>query len=135
MSRDLFSKGPGSDLPDYVIEAAGKGARRVLDALCKRLTLDIVSAAVGLSAPHIRQALDGKEGRKLDLADHLRGLKVATDAERLAWLTEVSAALGYRPTPVSPRTDTERLRDLEYRVAAGLGPAGVALVEDERSRP
>jgi hypothetical protein len=135
MIRDLFSKGVTSDLSDYAIEAANKGARRLLDSLVKRLSLEIVSASIGLADTHVRPALDGKQGRKLDLADHLRGLKVATDPERLAWLTEVCAALGYQPVPIKARTAEERLRDLEYRVATECGKAGMDVIEYERSKP
>lgn len=135
MTRDLFANGAISEVSTWAVDQANLCARGVINRLCKRVDLEVVAAATGLADTHLRQAIDMKPGRNLDLQHHLKALRVATDAERLAWLTEVSAALGYRPTPIKPRTAEERLSDLEYRVGTELGLPGMALVERERSKP
>ncbi len=135
MTRDLFSKGATSEISTYAIDEANRGAKAVINRLAKRLDLETVAASSGLADTHLRQALDNREGRNMDIRHHLSALRVATDAERLAWLTEVAEALGYKPAPIKPRTDTERLRDLEQRVVERYGSSGAELVESERAKP
>ena len=62
-------------------------------------------------------------------------LALATSAERIAYWSARLRPYGYVPGVARPRTDAERLAELELRVVMACGAAGVAVVEAERSKP
>lgn len=135
MSAGLFEKGPGTPVSSYALAQSKKDKRAVLRRIVDRVGFDAAVAACGLSDSHLNAALAMKPGRNLD-DHHIDALlALGTDQERCEYLDAQQAPFGRCSQIRKIRTDTERLRDLEFKVAARFGEAGVELVEAERSRP
>lgn len=109
-------------------------ARVVLRAVVCRITNKVSAAATGLSEGHISKALGDKPDDRY-LHDHHVDciLALATPAEIVAYWTARMGAYGLKAGPVKPLTADEHLARLRYRIAAKLGPAGAAVVEDEEN--
>lgn len=135
MSANLFEKGPGTPVSRYALDESRKKCRAVLRGIVDRVSLEAAASLVGLSDSHLSQALGLKPGRNLD-DHHIDALlSIGTDEERRDYFNARQSPFGRCTQPVRLRTCEERLRDLEYAVAARFGHAGVELVEAERSRP
>ena len=135
MSRDLFAKVPGADVSEYVLQETDRKQRQLLSVVAARHGLDVTAKAIGLSASHLRQALDGRDGRNFD-SRHRRGiLRFATERERGEYFDLELMPFGRSATPIAPRTCEQRLADLEHAVASRFGALGAELVELERSKP
>jgi len=135
MTADLFAKVAGAGVSAAQVDESDRRARRVLCDIVARLGLDVVVGATGLTKSHIRQALDGEDGRYFDQRLRFQVLRFATEQERTDYLDASMSCFGRKSAPVRPRSDKERLRDLEYRVAARFGESGVELIDDERVKP
>ena len=109
--------------------------RRALADIVDAVGLGIAADACGVAKAHLRQALDGADGRYVAIDTVMPLLMLAPAEVRARALDAWLAAIGLRAAPLRPRTPSQRLADLEERVLAELGPTGVRIVDDERNRP
>lgn len=129
MNRELFST--VSDA-----ERARDDARAALKQIVARVGGKVASAATGLHDSHVSKALGDTPGDRYLRDEHVDALlALATSAERIAYWSARLRPYGYVPGVARPRTDAERLAELELRVVIACGAAGVAVVEAERSKP
>lgn len=135
MNAPLFTNLPGAEVSDAQVHFANKSARDVIEVVVDRIGLKVAAAAADLSPSHLRQAIDQREGRNLDLQHHLAILRFATDIERAAWLDAVAHIFGRKSAARAPRTPEEKYARLQRRVLARFGALGQSTVEEEESEP
>jgi hypothetical protein len=135
MSAPLFGKVAGAEVSDAQVRFANMAARAVVDRVVDRIGLKVAAAAADLSPSHLRQAIDQREGRNLDLQHHLAIMRFATDGERAEWLDAIGHLFGRKSAPIAPRTAEEKLAALEEKVQRRFGAAGAEIVDAERAAP
>jgi len=110
--------------------------RRMLADIVDAVGLQVAADACGTTKAHLRQAVDANGEARYVAIDHVMPLLMLAPAEvRAQALDAWLAGIGLRTAPLRPRSVAERLADLEERLKEELGPLGVRMVEEERSRP
>lgn len=135
MTRELFEKNTDPVVRRHNHDEAERKCLRILSDIADQHGLDVCAAAAGIAGPNLRQALDAKPGRHLGQRQRVAILDLGSDEQRTAYANLMLRAWSKKTAPLRERTVEERLRDLEFAVAARFGEAGVELVEQERSRP
>ena len=109
--------------------------RRALADIVEAVGLGIAADACGVAKAHLRQALDGADGRYVSIDAVMPLLMLAPAEVRARAMDAWLSAIGLRTAPLRARSVAERLADLEERLIEDLGETGKRIVEGERSRP
>ncbi len=135
MTASLFDNLAGAGISSAQVEDSDRRARRVLSDVIARIGLEVAVGATGLTKAHIVQALNGDQGRYFDQRLRFQVLRFATEQERDDYCNASLACFGRKTAAVKPRSAEQRLKDLEYRIAARFGEAGSEVVDAERVKP
>lgn len=112
------------------LERARDAKRRVLRAVddaVGMLTLSVAAGACDMRASDLRDAIDGRNGRRLDVEAVIAiALRAPAEVQRRIW-DALNEVLGDRP-----KSPQEELAELKLAVVEQFGQAGAALVRARR---
>lgn len=98
--------------------------RRAVNDAVDSVGLGCAAGACGCEPPELREALDGKRGRRLPLEWAIAVCDVAGASYRLAVFAAILGPYDLEPRPARPMTDAEYARHLEDMVRDQLGAVG-----------
>lgn len=113
-------------------EQIARDLRRTASDAVDSIGLGCAAAACGCEPSDLREALDGKRGRRLPLEWVIAVADVAGGSYRAAVFAALLEPFGFEPRPAKPMSDAEYVRHLEEVVREQLGVAGVEAVNRAR---
>lgn len=117
---------------DHRVAEAHRSLLRILNDVVDAVGLLQCAGACGCRTSELSDALAGRSNRYLRIEWLAALLDIAPVDFRYQILSAIANPAGYTATPLRPKTAAERLADLETKVAARFGAAGVALLEEEQ---
>ena len=116
---------------DHRVSEAHRAVLRVLNDVVDAVGLIPAAGACGCRTSEISDALAGRSTRYVRIEWLLALIDIAPIDYRARLIAALINWVGYAATPLRPKTAVERLAELEQKVAARFGAAGVALLEEE----
>lgn len=113
-------------------EQVARDLRRTVNDAVDSIGLGCAAAACGCEPSELREAIDGKRGRRLPLEWVIAVADVAGGAYRAAIFAAVLGPYGLATTAANPMSDADYVHHLEEVVRKGMGPAGDDLVSRAR---
>ena len=117
---------------DHRVSEAQRGLLRVLNDAVDSLGLMICAGACGCRTQDLSDALSGRGNRYVRIEWLLAIMDVADIALAQHIANAVIGWRGFNAQALRPLTAAERLAQLEARVLAKFGQAGVELIEESR---
>lgn len=117
---------------DYRVSEAHRAVLRAVGDAVDSVGLMIAAGACGCRTSELSDALSGRSNRYLRIEWVLAIMDVATVDFKVRIADALISIAGLRSMAMRPLKPEERLAQLEQRVAAKFGSAGLELVEENR---
>lgn len=103
--------------------------KRAVNDAVDSIGLGCAAGACGCEPPELREAIDGKRGRRMPLEWAVAICDVACASFRAAVFAAILSPYDLEARPARPMTDAEYARHLEDMVRDQLGATGVDVVQ------